>query len=201
MREPEPRTMCPLFIQELAQPRPDPGGGAAAAFGGMVGLALLEKVAQLEAQRPANQGNRQAWEEKLEQIRRLTEDLDRLREEDVLAYRHLARVLNSGAPDPERQEVIKFATAVPREIMARAGEALGLVAWVGAACKKHLVSDLQVAREFLGAALQGAYHIARANLPLLADLATHEEFSRKLSEAAAQGNEAFLQAGEILAAR
>ena len=39
------------FLQELAQARPDPGGGAAAAFGARLGLALLEKVVQLEGGR------------------------------------------------------------------------------------------------------------------------------------------------------
>ena len=63
--------MPPSFLEQLAQPRPDPGGGAAAAYGGMLALALLAKVVQLEAQRPSNQGNRQDWEEKLEEIKQL----------------------------------------------------------------------------------------------------------------------------------
>ncbi len=193
--------MCSLFLEELARPRPDPGGGAAAAFGGLVGLALVEKVVQLEAQRPSNQGNRQIWEEKLGQIQRLTDDLDRLREEDVWAYRRLAQVLDFGSRNPDRQEAVAYALKVPQEIMARAREALTLVAWTGQRCRKHLVSDLQVAREFLMAALQSAYHIARANLPLLADSSPHEEFSRKLSKAAEEGRQAFMEAGEVLAAR
>jgi len=193
--------MTPSFLEQLAQPRPDPGGGAAAAYGGMVALALLAKVLQLEAQRPAHQGNRQAWEEKLRQIKQLTADLDRLREEDVRAYAQMAQVRASGSRGRERQEAVAYALEVPREIMARAGEALALAAWVGARCRRHLVSDLQVAREFLGAALRGADHIAWANLPLVAEESQRQAFSQKLSQAAQEGRQAFLDAGEILAAR
>lgn len=189
------------FLEQLSQPRPDPGGGAAAAFGGMLALALLEKVAQLEAQRPSNQGQRQVWEEKLEQIRQLTADLDRLREEDVRAYARMAAARDSGSRGPEWQEAVEFALNVPLEIMARAREGLALAAWAGARCRKHLVSDLQVAWEFLMAALHGAHHIARANLPLLADAGQRQDLSRKLAQAAEAGRQAFLDAGEILAAR
>ncbi len=192
--------MTNSFLEQLSQPRPDPGGGAAAAYGGMLALALLAKVAQLEALRPSNQGNRQVWEEKLEQIKQLTADLDRLREEDVRAYFNLAQTRASACHDPVRKEAVAYALQVPQEIMGRAREALALVAWTGARCRKHLVSDLQVAREFLGAASQGACHIARANLPLVADASQHREAAQKLSRAAHEGQQAFLEAGEVLAA-
>lgn len=193
--------MPPSFLEQLSQPRPDPGGGAAAAFGGMLALALLEKVVQLEAQRPSNQGNRQVWEEKLEQIRQLTADLDRLREEDIRAYAQMAQVRASGSRGRDWEEAVAYGLQVPLGIMAQAREALVLLAWTGARCRKHLVSDLQVAREFLGAALQGAYHIARANLPLVADEARRQALSRKISRAEHDGKQAFLNAGEVLAGR
>jgi len=193
--------MLSPFLEQLSQPRPDPGGGAAAAYGGMVALALLAKVAQLEAQRPGNPGNPQVWEEKLKQINRLTGDLDRLREEDVRAYAQMVRVRASSSQSSEWEEAVKSALKVPREIMARAWEALALLAWAGVRCRKHLVSDLQVGREFLGAALQGAYHIARANLPLVVDEAQRQAFSQQLVEDEARGRQAFSEAGEVLAAK
>jgi formiminotetrahydrofolate cyclodeaminase len=164
----------------------------------MLGLALVAKVVQLEAQRPGNQKDREIWEEKLEQIRHLSADLDRLREEDVRAYGQMAQVRDSGSRGREWQEAVEYALEVPLEIMVRAKEALTLVAWVGARCRKHLVSDLQVAREFLMAALQGAYHIARANLPLVADAARRQDLSRKLDQAAEEGRKAYQEAGEVL---
>lgn len=193
--------MAPSFLKQLARPRPDPGGGAAAAFGGMLALALLAKVVQLEAQRPSHQENRQVWEEKLERIRQLSADLDRLREEDVRAYAQMAQVRASGSRGREWQEAVAYGLQVPQEIMAQAREALALLAWTGGRCRKHLVSDLQVAWEFLGAALQGAHHIARANLPSVADAARRQDFSQKLSQAEHEGRQAFLEASEVLAAR
>jgi len=193
--------MPPSFLNQLSRPRPDPGGGAAAAFGGMLALALLEKVAQLEMQRPANKEKRQEWEEKLVRIRQLTGDLDRLREEDVRAYAQMTEARGSGSSSPEFQEAVEHGLEVPREIMARAWEALSLVAWAGVRCQKHLLSDLQVAREFLMAAGQGAYHIARANLPLLAQEVRQQGFSRILQRDADKGRKAYQDAGEVLAGR
>jgi formiminotetrahydrofolate cyclodeaminase len=147
-------------------------------------MAPLDLAPDRAAQRPANQGERQVWEEKLAKIRQLTTDLDRLREEDVRAYALMAQVRASGSRGPEWQEAVEYAMQVPREIMAKAAEALVLADLAGARCKKHLVSDLRVAQEFLLAALQGAHHIARANLPLVADEARREDLSRKLDKAA-----------------
>ena len=193
--------MTPSFLEQLAQPQPDPGGGAAAAYGGMLALALLAKVVRLEAQRPANHSERQIWEEKLAQVVQLTADLDRLREEDVRAYLRLAQTRASGSRGKEWQEAVDYALAVPQEIMARAREALVLLAWAGTRCRKHLVSDLQVAREFLMAALQGAYHITRANLPLIADASRQQVVAQRLSQEETRGRQAFIEAGEVLAAK
>ena len=65
------------FLQELAQARPDPGGGAAAAFGARLGLALLEKVVQLEGGRRREPKGKASftWEEALTQLRQLQETL------------------------------------------------------------------------------------------------------------------------------
>ena len=193
--------MISSFLAELAQPRPDPGGGAAAAYGGMLALALLAKVVQLEAQRPGNQGERQVWEKQLEQVQQLTADLDRLREEDVKAYAQMVAARASGSQGQGWQEAVEYALKVPREIMDRAREALILLAWAGARCRKHLVSDLLVALEFLRAVLRGAHHIARANLPLVAEESRYQEFSRQLVEAEESGRQAYREARAILAAQ
>ena len=189
------------FLEQLSQPRPDPGGGAAAAYGGMLALALVAKVVQLEALRPANQGERQVWAEKFEQVQQLAADLDRLREEDVKAYAQMVEVRATGSRGPEWKEAVEYALKVPREIMDRAREALILLAWAGARCRKHLVSDLQVALEFLQAVLQGAHHIATANLPLVAEEGRRQAFSRQLVEAEESGRQAYREARAILAAQ
>ena len=81
------------FLQDLARPRPDPGGGAAAAYGANLGLALLEKVVRLEGRRrpqPLGEAGFD-WDTALARLRRLVETLVRLREEDVRAYVNLSR--------------------------------------------------------------------------------------------------------------
>ena len=51
------RDMDSAFLKALAQGRPDPGGGAAAAHSAALGLALLEKVCQLEHRRRRPEGD------------------------------------------------------------------------------------------------------------------------------------------------
>ena len=76
------------FLQELAQPRPDPGGGAAAAYGARLGLALLEKVVLLEGRRrrPPAGASAFTWEQALARLRRLSAVFSELQEADVQAY-------------------------------------------------------------------------------------------------------------------
>ena len=91
------------FLKELAKAQPNPGGGAAAAFGARLGLALLEKVVCLEGQRPVNPKGYQglAWEETLARLRRLAELLRELQERDVQAYSRLTAARVAGdAPAP-----------------------------------------------------------------------------------------------------
>ncbi len=78
--------MSSSFLKELAQAKPDPGGGAAAAYGAGLALALLEKVVRLEAnrRRPDNR-LRLRWEDTLERLRRISETVARLQDEDVQA--------------------------------------------------------------------------------------------------------------------
>ncbi len=187
------------FLLELAKAQPNPGGGAAAAYGGAVGLALLEKVVQLEFNRAQKNGGRtQDWEKGLKKVRVLQADMLRLRDEDVLAYMALARARASGIR-PELETTVKLALQVPRQIMDKAHEGLELVGLAGTKCKPHLVSDLLVAAELLGSALQGAYHIACANLPLMKPGARRESLEEKLSQAVQAGNEILRQVKEELA--
>jgi len=181
------------FLQALAQPRPDPGGGAAAAHGAALGLALLEKVVRLEQQRPRRQARSDfSWDNLLDRVLAVAEGLARLQEEDVRAYDHLARARTTGDPG-DLAAALEEAVACPRRIMQQAREGLDLIARVGARCKPHLVSDLLVAGELLGAAWRGAHHIARANLPLMPDPSARENQARALAHTSATAEARFLQ--------
>ncbi len=190
------------FLQELAQARPDPGGGAAAAFGANLGLALLEKVVKLEGRRRRKTAGAigLTWEEALACLRGLAANLERLRAADVQAYFNLVAARASG--DAARQAAaVEEAVDCPRQIMAQAAKALELLGWAGAHCQKHLVSDLLVAGEFLGAALKGAGHIAAANLPLVPEAPSRQALARELAQAYREGEDLYQQTKAVLVTR
>jgi formiminotetrahydrofolate cyclodeaminase len=165
--------MTTSFLEQLARPRPDPGGGAAAAFGGQVAVALLTKVLDLEGRRSGQTPDCQpAWEEWLASARRLADDFERLRRVDVEAYRLFAQARAKGEG---LEAAVRFAIQCPLDIMAAAREALELTDLAGSRCQGHLLADLLVAAEMLGAVLRGAYHIAQANLPWVKAPETREE--------------------------
>lgn len=159
--------MDSAFLEALAQARPDPGGGAAAAHSGALGVALLVKVVQLELRR---QGPLRkpgfSWRGLLARVRLASAALLKLQEEDVRAYGKLTQARASRDPG-ELAAALEEAVACPLRIMQQAQEGLAMMAQAGAGCALHLVSDLLVAGELLGAAFRGAHHIARANLPLM----------------------------------
>jgi formiminotetrahydrofolate cyclodeaminase len=192
--------MSPAFLEALAQARPDPGGGAAAAYGARLGLALLEKVIKLELRRPNQDKSRvKFWQDHLRQVRRGGAALSRLQEADVKAYKNLARARAVGAQGRELAAALQEATRVPLRIMEQAQEALGLVSATGAHAKRHLLADLLVAAELLLAALRGAYHIAGANLPLITQVTPRRDLEQKLSRIKGQGLESFKKVSEELA--
>lgn len=90
----------------------------------------------------------------------------RLQEEDVQAYFQLTRARTQGAPQA-LAAALEEAVACPLRIMQQAQEGLALTAESGSGCGLHLMSDVLVACELLGAAFRGAHHIARANLLLM----------------------------------
>jgi formiminotetrahydrofolate cyclodeaminase len=193
--------MSSPFLKALAQPRPDPGGGAAAAHGAALGLALLEKVVRLEQQRPGREKKSgPSWGDLLARILAVAEGLARLQEEDVRAYDQLARARTKGSP-ALLAAALEEAMACPRRIMQQAREGLALIGEGGACCKPHLVSDLLVACELLGAAWRGAHHIARANLPLLPDRNGREVRARELASALTAAEKDYLQIRTGLLAR
>jgi methenyltetrahydrofolate cyclohydrolase len=155
------------FLKALAQARPDPGGGAAAAHSAALSLALLEKVCQLEQRRQSPEAEPGIfWGDLLARVRQAAAGLQRLQAEDVEAYFQLTRARSQG-DSKALTAALDEAVACPLRIMQQAQEGLGLICRGGARCRFHLIADLLVACELLGAAFRGAHHIARANLVLM----------------------------------
>lgn len=156
------------FLDALKKPRPDPGGGSAAAHEALMALCLLEKVAVLEKNRIHPAGTERGWwDGALEELRRLEKDLKRLRAEDVEAYRTLASALKAEGRHESRDDAAEAALRVPLAIMEVAAAGLQTVAAVCRRCAIHLKPDVAVAAEFLESAVRAAYWIARANALLV----------------------------------
>lgn len=178
------------FLEALQQPRPDPGGGSAAAHGGLMALCLLHKVAALEEKRAAKTSALgRWWNETLQEILSLAEAFRRWRKDDVEAYQKLAQVWKVEASHAVRDAAAMAATQVPLAVMKTAASALKTAGAIGDRCARHLAADVAVAAEFLGSALHGAFWIALANAECLHDAKSHEGLRRILWKLREEGEE------------
>jgi formiminotetrahydrofolate cyclodeaminase len=192
------------FLEELAKAQPDPGGGAAAAYSIILSLALVEKVVRLELRLAQTKLDRiYLWETSLIQLSQLKEVFSQLQQEDVQAYLNLTNVRTQWVQGEELFTALDKAVTCPLKIMRQAQVALDLVSWIGSLCRKHLVSDLLVSCEIIRAALQGAYHLANANLQFanVEDNAWREARSQELLRASQEGRELFLGIRKKLVSR
>jgi formiminotetrahydrofolate cyclodeaminase len=169
------------FIEALAKPQPVPGGGAAAAHGACVGLALLEKIVLVELRRDLTSSESQ-WQNLLEEVRKSASTLLQLRDEDGKAYVRFAQAKTFGKSEGEVLASLQEAIDSPLKIIEEADKALNLMAEAGKHCKAHLLSDLLVVGELLAATIKGTYRIAQANLGLMEASPMRKEYVDKLEQ-------------------
>ena len=171
------------FIAALSSPeQPVPGGGAAAAYAGSVGLALLEKIVRLEMRRYPIVSEPSLWGDLLDQVSTLSKILYQLRDEDGKSYMFLAETKASRRKEEEVAAALMQTIECPMKILEQTHKALSCVSVAAEHCKRHLLSDLQVVCEILGAAGQGAYHISIANLRLMTDPISKADYQSRLSK-------------------
>ncbi|MEE9530285.1 MAG: cyclodeaminase/cyclohydrolase family protein [Syntrophobacteria bacterium] len=156
------------FMEALARPEPVPGGGAAAAHGACVGLALLEKIVLVELRR-SDIPSESRWQNLLEEVRKSSATLLRLRDEDGEVYVRFVQAKTFGKSAEEILDSLKQAIECPIKIMEEAYKGLRLVARAAKRCKGHLLSDLLVVCELLRAAIHGTHRITQANLGFMPD--------------------------------
>lgn len=189
------------FLEKLSRPRPDPGGGAAAAFGGLLALALLEKIVQLERRRRRQDPTTKSlWARLSAEVFTLSGEFSRLLREDIEAYGKLQKALREGSPE-ELHEAVDTAVRCPVQMMVSAKRGLLAIIDAGMWCQQHLLADLLVAAEMLGAVIQGAFHIASANVPLLADSTEQQECRARLGGSLADGLESLDRTRKAFLAR
>ena len=187
------------FLEALARPEPVPGGGAAAAHGACVGLALLEKIVLVELRRN-DIPSESRWQNLLDEVRKSSATLLRLRDEDGEVYVRFAQAKTFGKSAEEILDPLKQAIECPIKIMEEAYKGLRLVARAAKRCKGHLLSDLLVVCELLRAAIQGTYGIAQANLGVMGDPSLRSHYQNKLKQVQVESREIFKSVeGDILA--
>ena len=186
------------FLEALAAPRPIPGGGAAAAHGARVGLALLEKIVLVELKRDQIPSD-YSWSDLLEEVKSSSRTLLQLRDEDGRAYLRFAKAKTFDKNDEDTLEALKAAIESPIKIMEEAKIGLELVARAGKHCKGHLLSDLLVVCELLRAAIDGNHRIAQANLGVMGEPSLRSHYQNKLNQVQVESRELFRSVeGDIL---
>ena len=178
------------FIEALVKRKPVPGGGAAAAHGAFVGLALLEKIVTVEFQR-SSVPSEPDWKNLLQEVKEASRTILQLRDEDGKAYIRFAQAKTFGKGKKEVLEALHQAIESPTRIMEEANEALNLVARAGTHCKGHLISDLLVVCELLRAAIYGAHGIAQANVGLMKPSMEKNEHQGRLGQLLTDGKELY----------
>ncbi|MBI5247919.1 MAG: cyclodeaminase/cyclohydrolase family protein [Desulfomonile tiedjei] len=189
--------MTDSFIEELSQPKPNPGGGAASAHGALLALGIVEKIVRLELRRDFAAGLSPSTQ-LLDAVMELKTRLSSLREEDSRAYLRLAE---ARALDPDVSQVaeaLNQAIECPKLMMQCGCKILILITEIGASCKRHLVSDLQVSAELASAAVRGAFHIATANTRFVKDAASRADRLRQLAAISRDAETRFRNAQDIL---
>jgi len=153
------------FLNDLREPRPDPGGGATAAYTVLVALALTEKICVLEIRRAKKRKNdNRDLDNILEKIRLTSRSFMIFIQKDVLAYQRLANSIIAGRRWPDNYDEVSEAIQCPYDIILAAIDSLQLISDIGCSCRHWLIPDLLVALEITHAAAKAAFHIAIANL-------------------------------------
>ena len=186
-----------MFIEALARPKPVPGGGAAAAYGACVGLALLEKIVKVELQRSRDSSEAE-WKNLLREVKKSSNTLLQLRDEDGRTYVRFAQAKSVSKGKTEVLEALQQAIECLVRIMEEASEAINFVARAGMYCKGHLLSDLLVVCELLSSAINGAHGIAQANLSLMEASLEKSEYLDRLEQLFSDSRALYKSVGSAL---
>jgi formiminotetrahydrofolate cyclodeaminase len=152
------------FLEALAARTPTPGGGAASALAGAIGVAQASMCAAFTSQ---NERYKDVEAEAARIGARLGEAQARfldLMDEDARAYQGLlsARKLPKSTAAEKQARATRLAAAeeeatrAPEQILATAHEALALTRALAEFCNPNLIADLAVAAWLLEAAARGA---------------------------------------------
>ncbi|XPO23054.1 cyclodeaminase/cyclohydrolase family protein [Phosphitispora sp. TUW77] len=185
---------CKDFIDVLASKAPVPGGGGAAAFGGVVGMALSNMVGNLTVGKKKYADVEDEVKELIEKGNKVIADLEALVDKDAEVFEPLSKAYGLPKDTPElaqkRDETLenccKVACSVPMDIMRGVFEGIKLHARMGEIGTMIAISDVACGVVFMKAALIAASMNVIININSIKDeefnKATKEEMDRLLAE-------------------
>jgi formiminotetrahydrofolate cyclodeaminase len=160
------------WLNALAAPTAAPAGGAAAAFAGALGAALVEMVAGLTAARERYKSVHELAARIGENARRLRDDMLALAARDAVVFEGFGRALAlpQGTPDERerraqaRADAFREGAAVQLDLLARLGEAAELGLEVAERGLAGALGDAATAVFLAGGAARSAWWAVRSNL-------------------------------------
>ncbi len=171
------------WLNALAAPTAAPAGGAAAAFAGALGAALVEMVAGLTGARERYASVHDLAARSGEKGRRLRGDMLALAARDAAAFEGFGRALAMprGTPDERdrraraKADAFREGAAVQLALLARLGEVAELGLEVAERGLAGALGDAATAVFLAGGAARGAWWAVRSNLREAGEHATDTE--------------------------
>ncbi len=158
------------YLDDLAARRPTPGGGSAAALEGATGCGLMSMVANYTISNKRYAEFKEKAAQGLVKSERMREELLRLIDEDVEAYRRLSDGLKSMDKNPPKLlSLYKKACTVPLDICKITAEALALCGELAEFGNKGLITDTAISALMLESAFLGGKLNILINLKYIKD--------------------------------
>ena len=162
------------LLDAFSSTAPAPGGGAAAALTGALGVSLLLMAAGIRASRPAESTDSVELANATDRLRSLRPTIASLADRDAEAYTSVITALRMPADAGERrraaiESAMHSATDVPLEIMRACRRALHDAPFVASHSIRSTHGDVGVAIELLRAAVRSSGLTIDANLASLKD--------------------------------
>jgi formiminotetrahydrofolate cyclodeaminase len=165
------------LLDAFRSSEPTPGGGSASALAGAIGAALLAMVAGLARPRATDDDDLARLAAAGRRSTTISDELRALVDRDSDAYAAVVAAyrMPKGTEEEKRtrtehiQAALAEATAAPLAVMRHCAAAIEDASVIAALGNANASSDVQVARELLGAGLRGAKFNVEINLSSLTD--------------------------------
>lgn len=186
---------CDYFLEALASRAPVPGGGAAAALGGAIGMALANMVGNLTVGKKKFADVEEEVKDLLEKGCRVIAELKVLVDKDAEVFEPLSKAYGLPKDTPEQaaykekimSDYSKTACSVPLEIMRKAFCGIKIHERMGQIGTKMAISDIGCGVAFLKAALVSGYLNVIINLGSIKDEQYVAESLREIKQLLDEG--------------